>query len=101
MTMETYRLEVRETDEPGIDADVYGEDELIEESTHVSYADYDLEVPDERDGQPSRSAEVTADVMTIDLQVERIDSGFSFRVLGDRDELTTVRIDDEEWSLEI
>lgn len=100
MPMETYRLEVRETDEPGIDADIYGGDDLIEESTHVSYENYDLEVPDSRDGQPSYSEEITADVTTLDLQVERIDTGFSFRVLGDRDELTTVRIDDEEWNLD-
>ena len=97
--METYRIEVRETDAPGIDADVYNADDTVEESTYVSYEDYGLEPPASRDEQPSYSEEITADVTAIDLQYERTDGGFSFRLLGDRDELTTVRIEDEEWEL--
>lgn len=99
MVMETYRLEVRETETNGIDADVYGADEVIEESTRVSYDDYDLTPPDSRDESPSASEEITTDVTTLDLQFERDDAGFEFRLLGDRDELTRIRIDDEDWDL--
>ena len=99
MPMETYRLEIAETETNGIDADVYGPNELIEESMRVSYADHDLNPPDGREESPSYSEEITTDVTTLDLQYERDDAGFEFRLLGDRDELTRVRIDDEEWDL--
>ncbi|WP_222918162.1 hypothetical protein [Natrinema sp. SYSU A 869] len=99
MSMETYRLEVRETETNGIDADVYGEDGIVEESTRLAYDDFDLNPPESRDQEPSAATEVTADVTTLDLQYERDDAGFAFRLLGDRDELTTIRIDDEEWDL--
>ncbi|RKD97708.1 hypothetical protein [Halopiger aswanensis] len=98
MSMETYRLEVRETDEPGLDADVYDSDDTVAVSTYVSYDDYDLEPPasGSSDGQRTYTEQITADVTTIDLQYERDDAGFVFRLLGDRDELTSVRIDAEE-----
>ena len=99
MTMETYRLEVRETETSGIDVDVFDADDLIEESTHVFYENYDLEPPDSRAESPSYSEEITADVTALDLQYERDDGGFEFRLLGDRDELTRVRIADDEWDL--
>ncbi|MFU8869395.1 hypothetical protein [Natronococcus sp.] len=94
MSLETYRLEVRESD-AGLDADVYDSDEMIEESTHVSYDDFDAEAPD-RDGDVSRSEEVTADVMELDLQVQRDGAGFAFELLGDRETLTTIRVGDDE-----
>ncbi|GAB3666004.1 hypothetical protein GCM10028856_07220 [Halopiger thermotolerans] len=93
--METYRLEVRETEEPGLDADVYNADDVVEESTYVSYDDYELEPPSQSDERRSSAAEITADVTTVDLQYERDDGGFRFRLLGDRDELATVRIEAE------
>lgn len=99
MTMETYRIEVRETETTGIGVDVYGEDDLVEASTRVAYDDYDIDPPASRDEQPAYSEEVTADVTTLDVQYERDDAGFVFRLLGDRNELTTVRVDDEEWDL--
>lgn len=99
MTMETYRLEVRESSAPGIDADVYDADDLIEESTHVSYDDFDIDLPEQREEPSAQTQEVTADVTTIDLQLQRTDGGFTIRLLGDRDELATVRIEDEEWDL--
>jgi hypothetical protein len=94
MSLETYRLEVRESD-TGLDADVYDSEEMIEESTHVSYDDFDVEAPD-RDEDVSRSEEVTADVTELDVQVQRDGAGFAFELLGDRETLTTVRVDDEE-----
>ncbi|WP_247004932.1 hypothetical protein [Halosolutus gelatinilyticus] len=99
MSLSTYRLEIEEVEGSGIDADVYGEDDLIEDSTHVSYDDYAIG-PDEAGNGPSYTEEVTADVTTIDLQVERTDGGFAFRLLGDRDELAVVRIDDDELGAE-
>ncbi|WP_339106484.1 hypothetical protein [Haloterrigena salinisoli] len=98
MPMETYRLELRETETNGIDADVYADD-VIEESTRVDYEAHDIEPPESRDEEPAYSEEVTADVTTLDLQYQRDDGGFEFRLLGDRDELTRIRIDDEEWNL--
>lgn len=99
MPMETYRLEIPEAESDGIDADVYGADDVIEESTGVAYENHGLEAPDSRDEQPSYTEEITTDVTTLSLQYERDDGGFEFRLLGDRDELTRVRIDDEEWNL--
>ncbi|SEV80719.1 hypothetical protein [Natrinema salifodinae] len=99
MTMQTYRLEIREAEANGIDADVYNEDGTVEASTRVAYDDFDLDPPGSRDDEPNATTEVTADVTTLDLQYERDDAGFAFRLLGDRDELTSIRIDDEEWGL--
>lgn len=100
MSIETYRLEVDETETgDGIDVDLYDEDDLIEASTRVSYDDYDIEPDDDRDSPDSIVREVTTDVTTVDLQYERDDAGFRVRVLGDRDELVTERIDDEDWEL--
>lgn len=99
MSLQTYRLEIRDTETGGIDVDVYGEDDLVEASTRVIYDEYGLE----SDGSTDSDAiveEVTADVMTLDIQTERDGAGFSFRLLGDRDELASVRVDDEEWGLE-
>ncbi len=99
MPLQTYRLEVRDTETGGIDADVYGEDDLVEASERVVYDEYGLE----SDGSAESDAiveEVTADVTTLDIQTERDGAGFSFRLLGDRDELATVRVNDEEWGLE-
>lgn len=98
MTLDTYRIEVRAQDE-GIDADVYDGDDLVAESTRVSYDEYGLEAPS-TDADPSVEREVTTDVTTIDLQYERDGASFTFRLLGDRSEIATVRVDDEEWGLD-
>lgn len=99
MAIETYRLEISENDAgTGIDADVYGDDDLVEASTSVGYEDHGLESGDE-DASPI-VREVTADVTTIDLQYQRDDAGFEFRVLGDREDVLVERVEDEEWGLE-
>ncbi|ELZ00549.1 hypothetical protein [Natrialba asiatica] len=100
MPIQTYRLEVRETDASGIDADVYDAEDMIVASTQVAYEDYGLEAPASRDGSPSAVAEFSTDVTTIDLQFERDDAGFVFRVFGDREEVATVRADDVEWEVD-
>lgn len=99
MSLETYRLEVRETENGGIDADVYGEDGIVEASTRVAYEEYGLDSSSSSETEPVTES-VTADVTSLDLQTERDDAGFAFRLLGDRDELAAVRIEDEEWDLE-
>jgi hypothetical protein len=99
MPMQTYRLEVRETDVPGIDVDVYGEDDLIEESTHVAYGDFDVEPPADRETPSPKTEEVTADVTELDLQVQRDEGEFVVRLLGDREDLAVIRVGDEEWTL--
>lgn len=100
MPMETFRLEVRESDgSAGIDADVYDADDLIRTSARVAYDDHGLESTDDEGG--SRIVrEVTADVTTLDLQYERDDAGFAFRLLGDGDELLVERVEAEAWGLE-
>ena len=100
MPIETYRIEVEETDgREGLIVDVYGGDDLVERTASIAYEEYGIE-PTSDDGDPSAVVrEVTADVTTTDLQLERDGGGFSVRLLGDRDELATVRVDDEEWGL--
>lgn len=99
MPLETYRLEVTETaNREGLSAAVYGEDGLVEASTSVPYEEYGLE-PVGGSRPSAKRREVTADVTATDLQIERDDAGFSFRLLGDRDELATLRVEDEEWGL--
>ncbi|SER83780.1 hypothetical protein SAMN04489841_4712 [Natrinema salaciae] len=97
--METSRLEVREAERNGIDADVYDETGIVEESTRLASDDFDLEPPAARDGEPTAATEVTADVTALDPQLERDGAGFVVRLVGDRDERARVRIDDEEWDL--
>ncbi|ELY55169.1 hypothetical protein [Natronococcus jeotgali] len=94
MSLETYRLEVRESD-AGLDADLYDGEDMIAESTHVAYEDFDVEAP-RRDEGISQSEEVTADVTETDVQVQRDGGGFTFELLGDRETLATIRVDDEE-----
>ena len=101
MGMETYRLEVREMDDRnGMSADVYGDDGLVEETTSIGYEEYGIEPEPPGDEPAPEIQEVTADVLTTDLQVERSGTGFTVRFLGDRKELATVRIDDEAWGLD-
>ncbi|WP_345781488.1 hypothetical protein [Natrononativus amylolyticus] len=97
--MKTYRLELRDTTD-GIDADLLDEDGLVETSTRIAYEDHGLEPAGDREEPSSTDREVTADVTTLDVQYERDGDGFTVRVLGDREELVTERVEDEEWGLE-
>lgn len=101
MPIETYRLEVSELDDrTGITADVYGDDDLVEARTTISYDEYGVESASDRTDPFAATREVTADVTATDLQVERDGGGFSFRFVGDRDELLSVRIEDHELGLD-
>ncbi len=101
MAMETYTLEVEEADNgEGITADVYNIDGEIEESVWVDYENYGLTANRAGDDRPEpRSEKATADVMALDLQIERIDGGFEFRLLGDNEVLVTERVEDGDWDL--
>ena len=101
MPLETYTLEIAEEDShEGITADVYDEDGLIEASTRVTYSDHSLAANrDEWEPDPRR-VDVDADVMTLNLQVERGDGSFEFRLLGDREELARERVTDSDWRLD-
>ncbi|AGB39089.1 hypothetical protein [Natronococcus occultus] len=94
MALETYRLEVQGS-ETGLDADVYDDEEMIEESTHVSYEDFDAAAT-EGAAEVSKNEAVTADVTDVDIQVQRDGTAFTFELLGDRETLATIRVDDEE-----
>ncbi|MFC4989761.1 hypothetical protein [Saliphagus infecundisoli] len=101
MPMETYRLEVRETETAeGIDVDLYGEDDLVEASTRVAYEEFGLEPADDRETPTAEFREFRADAMRTDVQFARDPAGFDFRVVGDGDGIETVRIEDEAWDLD-
>ncbi len=97
--MESYTLTVAESETgDGLDVDVYNEDGTIDASTWVGYEDHGV-TAEEVDDPATYESEFTADVMTLDLQVERDDGGFLVRVLGDQETLAEERLDDEEWGL--
>ncbi|MEM4780560.1 MAG: hypothetical protein QXG03_03215 [Halalkalicoccus sp.] len=98
MVMQTYTLQVVESEtDDGLDVDVYGEDGTIEASTWIGYDDYRVaqsgEAPD-----PLETG-FTADVLALDVQVERDGEAFAVRVLGNGEELTSERLVDGEWGL--
>ncbi|KYH27554.1 hypothetical protein HAPAU_02220 [Halalkalicoccus paucihalophilus] len=98
MVMHTYTFHVEESETgDGLDVDVYDEDGTIEASTWIGYEDYRVTAGD-GDTETSETT-FSADVMTLDLQVERDDGGFLVRVLGDAETLASERIADEEWGL--
>ena len=100
VSIERYRLEISEMDDhAGLSADVYGDDELVEATANVSYQEYGLEPTADGTEPVAAAREVTADVTTTDLQIGRDGGGFSFRLVGDRDELLSIRIEDAELGL--
>lgn len=101
MPMQTYTLVVDESEtNEAITGDVYNETGTIEESVSLGYDEYGLS-PTRDDWEPDqRRSEVTADVTALDLEVQRADDGFEFRLLGDADEeLATERVADRDWKL--
>ncbi|ELY96953.1 hypothetical protein C482_14319 [Natrialba chahannaoensis JCM 10990] len=98
MPRQTYRLTVTESSEAddsvhGLDATVYDENETIVASTRVAAEEYDFE-PSSQDVSDAETS-FTADVTTIDLQFGHDGASIVFRVLGDRDEIAAVRLNDE------
>ncbi|MFC4359981.1 hypothetical protein ACFO0N_18695 [Halobium salinum] len=101
MSMETYTLRVAENEaHEGLAADVLDESGSIVETTRLSYDDYGLARKGSGESGPDPvECEVTADVIDTALQFERLDDGFEFRFLGDREEVASVRVSDAEWGL--
>lgn len=100
MTMKTYTLVVRETEtHDGIDADVRDADGLATASTRVTYADYDLQANRGGGGPDPIEVEFTADVLSLSLELARVDGEFAFRVVGDDRELARATVADEDWDL--
>lgn len=100
MAMRTYTLAIDESEnEDGLDVDVYNEDGTIDASTWIGYEDHGVTVDRSGDDPDAHESEFTADVMTLDLQVERDEEAFLVRVLGDQETLAEDRLGDEEWGL--
>lgn len=102
MSLETYTLVVREADSEGIEATVTGEDGLVEASTYVAYEDHDLAADRADDGSDvpnEERVEFTADVLSLRLQLQRLDASFEFRVVGDDEELARTTVADGDWHL--
>ncbi|ADJ16045.1 hypothetical protein [Halalkalicoccus jeotgali] len=98
MALKTYTLHVEESEtEDGLDVDVYDADGTIEASTWIGYEDYGVT---SRGGDPEPTETTfSADVLTLDLQVERDEAAFLIRVLGDAEILASKRLVDEAWGL--
>lgn len=98
--METYRLVIGEA-ETGeeLTVDLYNEGGTIEETVRVPYEDHGLVAVREEDRPSQRDHEFRADVMTTNLQFERLQGEFVIRVLGDGEEIHSERINDDDWRL--
>lgn len=100
MPMESYTLTVSEDAEAGeMTAELYDIDGLIEATERVAYDDYGLSPEDTGREAPERTQKTTTDVTVLDIQLTRTDGAFAVRVLGDREEVLTERIADEDWGL--
>lgn len=103
MPLETYTLAVREAEnDEGIEAAVTGEDGLAEASTYVAYEDYDLVADRETDGSDAPDEETesfSADVLSLRLQLQRLEDSFEFSVVGDDEELVRTTVADDDWGL--
>lgn len=100
MTMDTYTLVVRETSShDGVDVDVIDEDGLVEESTQLSYSDYDVTAERENGGPERIEEEFTVDARSIEIQLERDDHTFAFRAIADDEEAARVEVTDSDWNL--
>jgi hypothetical protein len=100
MSIETYELVVQETStHDGIDVDVLDEDGLVETTTQVTYADYDLMAEREGECPDPVEEEFTVDATSIDLQLERGERDFEFRVIAGEEEAARATVTDTDWRL--
>jgi hypothetical protein len=103
MTMETYTLVVREAENgAGIEANVHDTEGLVEASSYVAYEDHNLEA-DRAEADAERPdkqrVEFSADVLSLRLQLQRLERSFEFRVVGDDAELVRTDVVDGDWGL--
>ena len=86
------------TTHDGIDADVVDND-LVESAIQLTYSDDDV-MAERGDGGPDRIEEAfTVDGQSIDLQLERNERTFMFRVIADGEEVARIEVDDADWNL--
>ena len=98
--MDTYTLVVRETStHDGVDADIIDDDGLVEETTQLTYSDYDLFAERDDDGPDRIEEEFTVDATTMEIQLERDEREFAFRAIADGDEAARVEVSDTDWHL--
>lgn len=97
--MRDYTLRVAERDDnEGVTADLYGPEGTIQKTAGALYENHGMEVEREESPDPIER-DVTADAMALQIETQRLDSGFDFRLLGDGEELERVRVRDSEWDL--
>lgn len=101
MTMDTYTLVVRETStHDGVDADIIDDDGLVEETTQLTYSDYDLFAERDGDDGPDRiEQEFTVDASSLGIQLERDEREFAFRAIADDEEAARIEVSDTDWKL--
>lgn len=100
MAMESYTLVVRETStHDGIDADVIDDDGLVEESTQLTYSDYDVLAEREEDGPDRIEEGFTVDARNVEIQLERDEQTFAFRAVADEEEAARIEVTDSDWDL--
>ena len=98
--MDSYVLVVRETStHDGIDADIIDDDGLVEETTQLTYSDYDLMAERDDDGPDRREEAFTVDARNLEIQLERDEREFAFRAIADDEEAARVEVSDTDWSL--
>ena len=96
--METYRLIVGEdATEEGFSVNLYNDDGTVVVGERISYDEFDVK-PEDR-SIDERRHKLSTDVTDLDIQVERNDGAFEFRVLGDRRELFAERVGDSDRGL--
>lgn len=100
MTMDTYELVAREmSTQEGIDVDILDEDGLVEETTQVTYEDFDL-AAERDDGTPQPIAEeFTVDARVLTLQLHHNNGTFDFHAVADNETVATVTVTDTAWDL--
>lgn len=100
MTMDTYTLVLQETPtHDGIDADILDDDGLVEETTQVTYEDYDV-MAERDDGGPDRiEEEFTVDTQTLELQLHRDERTFRFYAVADDEQVAEASVSDTDWNL--
>ncbi|GGL52591.1 hypothetical protein GCM10009039_08550 [Halocalculus aciditolerans] len=99
--MQTYELVVTEDDShAGLDVEVRGADDLIVASTRLDYEDYGEEAlrEDDYDGE-TWTAEATADVERVDVEVETDGSGFTVTLVGDDEPLERIYVSRQDLEI--
>lgn len=100
MTMDTYELVVREmSTHDGIDVDILDEDGLVEETTQVTYEDFDLAAKRDNGTPQPIEEEFTVDARALNLQLHHNNGTFDFHAVADDETVASVTVTDADWDL--